>query len=169
MCLVAPHDLDQMEEWASEAFSGVRSKAAEGEGEKRGPSTTAASDAAVPSLEAIEAEGPEGGPLRYGSRSWPEWRYDDGTTDLGFEALVPGGRLGVLYNVRPKRELRELELVWYLPFGSMRDVRWGEGEGVGGARVALCQSRNEEASQHASGANLGGWWRTCWAMRQRAA
>ena len=77
----------------------------------------------------------------------PEWRYHEGhggqgdagslsttvvplggvhRSEKGFEHLVSlegGQHLGMLFRVRPKRELRELELRWYIPYGSMRDWR----------------------------------------------
>ncbi|GAX81935.1 hypothetical protein CEUSTIGMA_g9363.t1 [Chlamydomonas eustigma] len=40
-----------------------------------------------------------------------------------FSRIVQPGQLGLLYLVLPQRELREIEVSWYLPYSSMRDVR----------------------------------------------
>ena len=80
----------------------------------------------------LEADGPQSQqPLTYGGDSWPEWRYD-GSGAEGFSSLVSPGQLGLLYLVRPQRELREVELRWFLPYGSMKDARCGGVRGRGG-------------------------------------
>ena len=78
----------------------------------------------------LDADGPQSQqPLMYGGDSWPEWRYNGDSGEEGFSSLVSPGQLGLLYLVRPQRELREVELRWFLPYGSMKDARCG-GEGI---------------------------------------
>jgi len=46
-----------------------------------------------------------------------------------------GGGGGVLVRVCPQRDLRELEVAWYIPTGAMTHSRWvGQVEGAGGAQ-----------------------------------
>ena len=86
----------------------------------------------------LEADGPQSRqPLTYGGDSWPEWRYD-GSGAEGFSSLVSPGQLGLLYLVRPQRELREVELRWFLPYGSMKDARCGGVRGRRGLCIGSC-------------------------------
>ena len=150
LCLVAPQGLDQLQEWAEASLAGIRPDPPTS-GRSSPLSTPPTLKGCRPNLELsvvpLDASGSEtsgptpgghtgssdggdgGAPrslLRYGGTDWPEWRYDgSGIGDDGYGSLVspPDQQLGLMYRVRPQRELRELELRWYLPYGSMKDVR----------------------------------------------
>lgn len=55
------------------------------------------------------------GGLRNGEE-WQDWPLD-------FSRVASPDQLGLMFRVRPQRELRELEVRWYIPYGSMQDSR----------------------------------------------
>ncbi|GLI60674.1 hypothetical protein VaNZ11_002876 [Volvox africanus] len=60
--------------------------------------------------------GGDGGSGGSGGAAAAAVRYD-------FEDMCTPGRLGQLFRVSSQRELRQLEVVWYLPYGMMNDIK----------------------------------------------
>ncbi|GIL80830.1 hypothetical protein Vretifemale_9906, partial [Volvox reticuliferus] len=152
-CVVGPQPLSELRTIVMEAFAGVRlrddysadPRVSGGVAEPRvsgarpdheqGPESSSPTPAPQPRspgsgspmerspLALPEAVGPEAGSLASPSMSGSGGGDAAVTVRYSFEDMCLPGRLGQLFRVASQRELRQLEVVWYLPYGMMDDIK----------------------------------------------
>ncbi|GLC59471.1 hypothetical protein PLESTB_001491000 [Pleodorina starrii] len=132
-CVVGPQELGELRRLVGESFAGVRLRQEDGGGGNDprvcggdGSDPRVGGDPAVGggdprvagdgSDPRVVTEGASAVKSSSGSGGVSEARY-------GFEDMCGTGRLGRLFRVASQRELRQLEVIWYLPYGMMPDTR----------------------------------------------
>ncbi|GFR39769.1 hypothetical protein Agub_g254, partial [Astrephomene gubernaculifera] len=135
-CVVAPQGLGEMREWVRGAFAGVRLKDEGAEdGAAEGCVETAAERAAKNGEEAKgedaeaaagaaggDAEAAAGGAAAAAAAAGGEAGQGGGGRYC-LDGMCGEGQLGRLFRVASQRELRQLEVVWYLPYNMMPYMR----------------------------------------------
>lgn len=136
-CVVGPQALTELRELMRGAFAEVRLREADSGTEARvsppdrdstGPQEqqqeeeetekeAATADVDLRSAEALAAE------------SRGEAKSGAGAARYSFTDMCPVGRLGRIFHVGSQRELRQLDVIWYLPYGVMQDMKYGGRDG----------------------------------------